>query len=75
MKLTVVADRKGNIVSITRPGDVGDNVSGIIKAGVEPAKGQTVHVIDIPKKLEKLDLLDIHKSYKVHLKEGTLVEA
>ena len=75
MKFTVVSDRHGNIVSITQPGDVGDKVSGILKAGVEPAKGQTVHVIDIPKKLEKVDLLDIHKGYKVNLKEGTLVKA
>ena len=47
---------------------------GIMKAGVQPEKGQTVHVIDIPKRLEKVDLLDIHKGYKVNLKEGILVK-
>ena len=75
MKLTVVSDKHGNIVSITQPGDVGDNVSGIMKAGVQPEKGQNVHVIDIPKKLEKVDLLDIHTGYKVNLKEGILVKS
>ena len=43
MKLTVVADQGGKIVSITQFGDVGDKVSGITKAGVEAGKGHSVH--------------------------------
>src|ERR1039458_1311085 len=50
MKLGIVSDQHGNIVSITQPGDVGDKVSGIMKAGVEPGKGQTFHEIDLPKR-------------------------
>jgi hypothetical protein len=74
MKLSVVADQHGNIVSITQPGDVGDKVSGIMKAGVEPGKGQTIHEIQMTKELEKMNLLDIHKGYKVDLKKGTLIK-
>ena len=74
MKLSVVSDQHGNIVSITKPGDVGDKVSGIMKAGIEPGKGQTFHEIDLPKELEKVNLLDIHKGYKVDLKKGTLLK-
>ncbi len=74
MKLSIISDQKGNIVSITQPGDVGDKVSGIMKAGVVAASGQTVHEIDLPQELAKLDLLEIHKAYKVDLKKGTLVK-
>jgi hypothetical protein len=74
MKLSIVSDQHGNIVSITRPGDVGDKVSGIMKAGVEAAHGQTVHEIDVPRELENVDLLDLHKGYRVDLKKGTLVK-
>jgi hypothetical protein len=74
MKLSIVSDKHGNIVSITQPGDVGDKVSGITKAGVEAAQGQTVHEIDVPRELEKVNLLDIHKGYKVDLKKGTLMK-
>jgi hypothetical protein len=45
-----------------------------MKAGVEPGKGQTLHEIDLPKELEKVNLLDIHKGYKVDLKKGTLMK-
>jgi hypothetical protein len=74
VKLSIVSDKHGNIVSITQPGDVGDKVSGIMKAGVEAAQGQTVHEIDVPRELEKVNLLDIHKGYKVDLKKGTLMK-
>jgi hypothetical protein len=74
MKLSIVSDKHGNIVSITQPGDVGDKVSGIIKAAVEAAPGQTVHEIEVPRELEKVNLLDIHKGYKVDLKKGTLMK-
>jgi hypothetical protein len=74
MKFSIVSDQHGNIVSISQPGDVGDKVSGIMKAGVEAVHGQTVHEIDVPKEFEKVDLLDIHKGYKVDLKKGTLVK-
>jgi hypothetical protein len=74
MKLSIVADQQGNIISITQPGDVGDKVSGIMKAGVVVAQGQTLHEIDMPKELENTALLDIHKGFKVDLKKGTLVK-
>ncbi|HTS65859.1 MAG TPA: hypothetical protein VMH28_27745 [Candidatus Acidoferrales bacterium] len=74
MKISIVSDQKGNIVSITQPGDVGDKVSGIMKAGVVAAAGHTVHEIDLPQELAKLDLLEIHKGYKVDPKKGTLVK-
>jgi hypothetical protein len=75
MKLTVVADQHGNIVSISQFGDVGDKVSGITKAGVEAGKGHSVHEIEVPRELEKVGLVDIHKGYKVDLKGRRFVKA
>lgn len=74
MRLTIVSDKTGKIISLTRPGDVGDTISGIMKAGIVAVKGQTVHEIDIPKELEKTDLLEIHKRFKVNPKKRTLVK-
>jgi hypothetical protein len=75
MKLTVVADQHGNIVSVSQFGDVGDKVSGITKAGVEAGKGYSVLEIEVPRELENTPLLDLHKGYKVDLKGNRLVKA
>ncbi len=74
MKLTVVSDQHGNIVSISQPGDIGDKVSGIVKVGMVPGHGNALHEIDLPRELEHVNLLEIHKGYKVDLKKGILIK-
>jgi hypothetical protein len=71
MKVSIVSDQHGNIVSISQFGDVGDQISGITKAGIDTEPGQSVHEIDLPKELEKVSLLDIHKSYKLDISHGS----
>jgi len=70
MKLSIVSDKNGKIVSISRFGDVGDKVSGITKAGVASEPGHVVHEIDVPKELEKADLLDLHTGFKIDVSHG-----
>ena len=70
MKLNVVSDPQGKILSVSHFGDVGDKVSGITKAGVAVEPGQSVHEIDLPSELETLSLLDIHKDFKLDLSKG-----
>ena len=70
MKLSIVSDQQGKILSISQFGDVGDKVSGITKAGISPEPGQSVHEIDLPQELEEVSLLDIHNGFKLDLSKG-----
>lgn len=70
MKLSIVSDQNGKIISISQFGDVGDKISGITKAGISPEPGQSVHEIDLPQELESVSILDIHKGFKLDLSKG-----
>ncbi len=64
MKVQVLSDERGRIISLSIPGDV-RGVSGIVKAGVLPRAGQTIHLLDVPPELEKRPLLDLHRGLRV----------
>ena len=68
MKAFVVSDDQGRIISISKPGDVGDQPSGIAEAGIFPEAGQHIHYIDLPAELEKKPLLDLHTEFRVDLR-------
>lgn len=65
MKVTVVADKQGQIISVSQFGDVGEKVSGILKAGVVTEPGQTMHEVELSGDLEKVSLLDLHKGFRL----------
>ena len=69
MKVQVVSDERGRIVSLSVLEDL-RGVSGIAKAGVLPRPGQIVHTIDVPAELEKRPLLDLHRSMRVDVSQG-----
>jgi hypothetical protein len=64
MKLLVVSDERGRIVSLSVPGDV-SGISGIGKAGVLPKSGQLIHTLDVPPEFEKHPLLELHRVLRV----------
>ena len=64
MKVQVVSDERGRIVSLSVPGDL-RGVSGIAKAGVLPRAGQKVSVLDVPPQFEKQSLLELHRNLRV----------
>jgi len=68
MKVFVVCDDQGRIISINKPGDVGDQPSGISGAGIFPESGQFVHYIELPAEFAKKPLLDLHTELRVDLK-------
>lgn len=70
MKLSIVTDQQGKIISVSHFGDVGDKVSGITKAGISPEPGHKIHEIDLPKELEATSLLDLHKGFRIDLSKG-----
>jgi hypothetical protein len=69
MKVQVVSDDRGKIVSVSVAGDL-RGVSGIARAGVLPRAGQKVYVLDVPPELEKRPLLELHRGLFVDTSGG-----
>jgi hypothetical protein len=65
MRVIVVSDEQGRIISITQPGDVGEAASGIGAAGVVPDRGQEVNYVELPEELVERPLLDLHTEFRV----------
>jgi hypothetical protein len=70
MKVSVVSDEQGRIVSVSKFGDVGEKVSGIMKAGVVPERGQTVHEVELPAELHQISLLELHTGFRIDSATG-----
>lgn len=64
MKVNVVSDERGRIISLSVPGDI-SGLSGIARAGVLLKPGQYIHTLDIPLELEKASLLELHRTLRV----------
>ncbi len=67
MRLEVVSDERGNIISIGKPDAVGDESYDDQVEVAVPLLGQQVHEIELPRDLEKKSLLDIHKGFRLDL--------
>lgn len=68
MKVVVLCDELGKIISIGRLGEVGDEPSGTELDDVSPQPGQQAHYIDLPAELEKIQLLALHNQFCLDLK-------
>ena len=68
MKVMVLSDKKGRIISIGKPGDLAKQPSGIVRAGILPKPGQQVHHIDLPAEFDKKPLPDLCNKLRVDLK-------
>ena len=65
MKVHVVSDAEGRIISISRIGDVGEQVSGIARAGVVPAPGQHAYLVELAEHLRERPLLELHERMRL----------
>lgn len=74
MKLNVICDKDGKIVSL-HAGAVKGAQANISAAGVTPQKGHTLHTIEVNEEMASHSLADIHRlfSVKVHKGQGSLV--
>lgn len=68
MKVVVLCDELGKIISIGRLGEVGDEPSGTELDVVGPQPGRQVHYIDLPAEFEKIPLLGLHNGFCLDLK-------
>lgn len=72
MKVTVVSDTRGRILSLSVPGDVGIGPSGIARGGVLPQPGQRLDTLDVPAELESHPLADLHQHLRVQVDAQTV---
>jgi hypothetical protein len=70
MDVYVVSDELGHIISISRPGDVGEQVSGIARAGVFPESGHQAHLVQLPERFHELPLLELHEQLRLDTTAG-----
>jgi hypothetical protein len=72
MRVTVVYDARGRIISLSIPGDKGNGISGIQQGGVIPQAGQDVNTLEVPVEFEKRPLTDLHQLLRVQQTGGTV---
>ena len=70
MKITVITGRGGKIVGTARHIERGEPAAGI--GGPIAGPGQSIHVIDLPRELEKLENPEeLHRKLREHLASQT----
>jgi hypothetical protein len=65
MKITVVSDNRGRIISLSVPGDIKGGISGIARGGILPQPGQYIDTIELPPEFEKQPLNELHHLLRV----------
>lgn len=71
MKLTIVHDKKGNIVAISEVVDLKAARSNFMEAGIIPGKGQLKLDIDVD---EEMAAWDVYRLYRVDRAASKLVK-
>ena len=75
MKATVVHDENGRIIAITKAVDLQEAGSKFTRAGIIPGPGQYALDMELTGELERMRLLDIHRSHLVDRVASKLVRA
>lgn len=70
MQVQVVSDAQGRIISLSRMGDVGEQVSGITRAGVFAEKDQHVHLVELPEEHRETPLVELHERLRLDVWSG-----
>lgn len=70
MKINVVSDARGRILSLSVPGDVGPGPSGIARGGVPAEPGQHTHVLAVPAEYAHRPLAELHSLLRVGVMGG-----
>ena len=71
MKVIVVCDENGEIISIGRRGHpVDDESSGTARVEFAAEGGQLVQEIELPEEFEQGSLIELHNGFRVELKDG-----
>jgi hypothetical protein len=68
MKVTVISDKKGRILSVFGPPETG----GKGKFAYVPNRGEKVHVVDVPAGFEERTRTDLQTAFRVKTKGDTV---
>ena len=74
MKSTILHDEHGEIVAISKIGNLKEAGSKFVKVGMVPGAGQRVLEIELSREEEKRTLRDLHAEYRVDLATSKLIK-
>jgi hypothetical protein len=74
MKASIVHDEHGEIVSISKVGNLKEAGSKFTSVAMVPGKGQRLVEVDLSGDTEKKSLQDLHRDYRVDITTFKLVK-
>ena len=74
MKASIVHDEHGEIVSISRIGNLKEAGSKFTKVGMVPGRGQRLVEIELSGEAEKAPAQELHRDYRVDVATAKLVK-
>lgn len=74
MKVTVLHDENGHIIAISKVLDLKHVGSKAVKEGIIPGQGQFTLDVELAEELTGMQLLDLHKHYRVDRVNSKLVK-
>ena len=74
MKATIIHDEQGQILGISKIGNLKAAGSKFHKVGMIPRPGQHILEIELSKDLDEKPILDLHNGYRVDIATSRLVE-
>ena len=74
MKASIVHDEHGEIISISKLGNLKEAGSKFTNVGMVPGKGQRLVEVDLSGDTEKKSLQDLHRDYRVDIATFKLVK-
>lgn len=73
MKVSVIHDAQGRIISLSRPEEM-KKVGGFLKVAIVLEPGHRMIELDLSKELEGKPLVEIHRDYQLDLRKQRLVK-
>ncbi len=73
MKISVLHDQNGEIIALSKVGDLSAAGSKFTRVGMQPGKGQHLLEIELSKEQERKSLLELHNEHRVDLTASKLV--
>jgi hypothetical protein len=72
MKISVLHDRDGEIIALSKVGDLGAVGSKFTQVGMQPGEGQNLLEIELSEEQERKSLLELHNEHRVDLSTSKL---
>jgi hypothetical protein len=74
MKISVLHDKNGQIIAISKPVDLPASGSKFARVGMIPGEGQELLEVELSKEHEQHSLRELHEQYRVDASAKKLVK-